>query len=238
MRSYKIKDKEHFVYDLESELPEGLMIVPDWKNARDGDWVLTDDNSYIQVLGRKKIGKTDAVQTCIGTYSIHGEMDTAERKDRHSLNGKTSRENLIDRKNPTDREKLFARRIVLGQEAVEAYMDVYNANSKDYAKRRAALLLKTQRMDVLMDKNKEDVMGKLEIDLYYLLKSAKEEVDNGKNGSDRISALKMLWEAWGVVEKQRVTEVTGIFQGFEQKKLEEVKRQPLPEYQSAGDEPV
>ena len=238
MRSYKIKDKEHFVYDLESELPEGLMIVPDWKNARDGDWVLTDDNSYIQVLGRKKIGKTDAVQTCIGTYSIHGEMDTAERKDRHNLNGKTSRESLIDRKNPTNRERLFARRIVLGQEAVEAYMEVYDANSKDYAKRRAALLLKTQRMDVLMDKNKEDVMSKLEIDLYYLLKSAKEEVDNGKNGSDRISALKMLWEAYGVVEKQKVTEVTGIFQGFEQKKLEEVKRQPLPEYQSTGDDSI
>jgi hypothetical protein len=117
-------------------------------------------------------------------------------------------------------------------------MEVYDANSKDYAKRRAALLLKTQRMDVLMDKNKEDVMSKLEIDLYYLLKSAKEEVDNGKNGSDRISALKMLWEAYGVVEKQKVTEVTGIFQGFEQKKLEEVKRQPLPEYQSTGDDSI
>ena len=238
MRTYKVKKKEHYVYDLESELPGGITIALDWKNARVGDWVKADDDAYIQILKRKKLGKTDVVQTCIGTYSVNGEMDAAERKDRYNLNGKTSYESLRDRKNPTGQEKLFARRIVLGQDAVEAYMDVYDTNSKGYAKKRAALLLKTQRMDVLMDKNKEDVMGKLKIDLYYLLEKAKNEVDNGKNGSDRISALKMLWDAWGVVEKQKMTEITGIFQGFEQNKLEEVKRPELAEYQSTGDETV
>ena len=55
MRSYKIKDKEHLVYELESELPKDITIAPDWKNARDGDWVRADDNAYIQVLKRKKI---------------------------------------------------------------------------------------------------------------------------------------------------------------------------------------
>jgi len=238
VRSYMVKDKEHFVYDLESELPANIEIVLSWKNARDGDWVQADDNAYIQVLKRKKVGKTDVIQTCIGTYSVNGKMDTSERKDRYNLNGKTSYEATRDRKNPTGREKLFARRIVLGQEAVEAYIDIYNTKNVDYAKKQSALLLKTQRIDVLMDKNKEDIMGKLKIDLYYLLERAKDEVDNGKNGSDRISALKMLWDAWGVVEKQKMTEITGIFQGFEPKKLEEIKRPKLPEHQSAGDEAV
>ena len=238
MRSYKVKDKEHLVYDLESEIPNDIKPIKNWRDGRVGDWVRADDNSYIQILERKKLGKTDVVQTCIGTYSVNSKMDTAERKSRHNLSGKSSYETLRDRKNPTGQERLFAKRIVLGQDAVEAYMDVYNANSKGYAKKRAALLLKTQRMDVLMDKNKEDVMGKLKIDLYYLLEKAKNEVDNGKNGSDRISALKMLWDAWGVVEKQKMTEITGIFQGFEQNKLEEVKRPELSEYQRAGDETI
>ena len=238
MRSYTVKGKEHFVYDLESELPEDVRPIKNWRDGSPGDWVRADDNAYIQILERKKLGKSVAVQTCIGTYTINGGMDTAERKDRYTLNGKTSYESLRDRKNPTDQERLFAKRVLLGQEAVEAYMEVYNANSVKYAKNRAALLLKTQRMDVLMDKNKEDVMGKLKIDLYYLLEKAKDEVDNGKNGSDRISALKMLWDAWGVVEKQKMTEITGIFQGFEQNKLEEVKRPELAEYQSTGDETV
>ena len=235
MRSYKVKDKTYHVYDLESELPEDIAVAPDWKNARVGDWVRADDDSYIQVLERKKIGSTKVVQTCIGVYSIAGTMDTAERANRHSLSGEYSYNNLKTRKKPTEREKLFARRVALKQDPVDAYMEVYPAKSRNYAKKRAAILLKTQRMDVLMDKNKEDVMGKLEIDLYYLLKQAKHEVDNGKNGSDRISALKMLWDAWGVVEKQKVTEI-GVFQGFEPKQIQEVKRPALPEYESHSDD--
>ena len=238
MRTYKVKGEEHLVYDLESELPEDINPIKNWRDGIPGDWVRADDNAYIQILESKKVGKTDVIQTCIGTYSVNGKMDTAERKNRHNLSGKSNYESLRYRKNPTDQERLFAKRIVLGQKAVEAYMEVYNTNSKEYAKKRASLLLKTQRIDVLMDKNKEDVMGKLEIDLYYLIEKAKEEVDNGKNGSDRISALKMLWDAWGVVEKQKMTEITGIFQGFEQNKLEEVKRPGLPEYSRHGDETI
>jgi len=238
VRTYTVKGEDHIVYDLESELPDGLIISPDWKKSRVGDWVRADDNAIIQVLERKKIGRTDTVSTCVGTYSVTGSMDTAEREDRYCLSGKSSRNSTINRKNPTKREVLFAKRVFLGMKAVDAYIDVYNTNSRSYAKRRAALLLKTQRMDVLMDKNKENVMNELEINLRYLLKSAKDEVDNGKNGSDRISALKMLWDAFGVVEKQRVTEITGVFQGFDNKRLEEAKRPELPEYQSTGDDAI
>ena len=62
--------------------------------------------------------------------------------------------------------------------------------------------------------------------------------DAGKNDSDKLSAAKMLWDAFGVVEKQKITEIKGIFQGFEPKHLQEVKRPELPEYQSTGDEPI
>ena len=58
------------------------------------------------------------------------------------------------------------------------------------------------------------------IDLDYLIGSAKEVVDGGKNDSDRLKALNMLWDAFGVVEKQAVTEVKGIFQGFSPEQLD------------------
>ena len=241
MRTYKIKDKEHFVYDLESELPEGLMIVPDWKNSRDGDWVRADDDAYIQILKRKILGKIDVVQTCIGTYPITGKMDTSERKSRYSLNGKSSYDTLKDRKKPTGQEVQFASKVVRGENAIKAYMDVYDANSKDYAKKRAALLLKTERINTLMNPTKEEltkVFSDLDVDLQFLIKYARDEVKDGKNGSDRLNALKMLWEAFGVVEKRKITEIAGIFQGFDKNKLEEIKRPELPEYGRTGDEAI
>jgi len=238
MRTYTIKGKDHKVYDLKSELPDKIVINPDWKKSRVGDWVRADDDAYIQVLDRKKLGKTTTVVTCIGTYSVTGSMDTAERENRTTLNGLHGDNSVKKRKKLTQREILFAKRLILGEKPVEAYLAVYDAKSKDYASRRAALLMKTKRIDAFMNKDLKDTFAKKGVDLDYLIQQAKDECDNSKNGSDRISALKMLWDAWGVVEKQKVTEITGIFQGFEQKRLEEAKRPELSEYQGHGDKTV
>jgi len=239
MRTYTIKGQEHIVYDLESELPDEIVINPDWKNARDGDWVRADDGAYIQVLKRKKLGKTGVIQTCVGTYSVTGSMDTSEREDRYTLSGKSSATIHKERTKPTRKEAEFAYKVVNGSGAVEAYMEAFSANSVNYAKKRAALLLKTERISTLMNPSMEElekVFAELDVDLRYLIKGAKDQIDEGKNGSDKISALKMLWEAYGVVEKKKITEIAGIFQGFDQKRLEDAKRPELVEHQSPGDE--
>jgi len=238
MRVYTVKGQEHKVYDLKSELPDKMVINPDWKKSRVGDWVRADDDAYIQILDLKKIGKTDVVQTCIGTYTISGTMDTAERESRTTLSGLDGHTIVKNRKNLTQREILFAQRIAKGEKPVEAYLAVYDAKSKSYANRRAALLMKTKRVDKLMNQNLKDTFSKIGVDLDYLIQQAKDECDNSKNGSDRLNALKMLWEAWGVVEKRKVTEITGIFQGFDQKRLEDAKRPELTEHQSIGDESI
>jgi len=241
MRTYTIKGETHAVYDLDSEVPQDIVVNPDWKNSRRGDWVLADDGSTLQVLDVKQIGKTTAIVTCIGTYSVEGTMDTSEREDRYNLNGKNSYNTLKERKKPTDKEVQFVNKVVRGVDALKAYMDTYNTNSEAYAKRRAALLLKTERINTLMNPTKEElteVFNGLGVDLKFLIERAKDQVEGGKTGSDKIAALKMLWEAYGVIEKQKITEIAGVFQGFEPAQIEDAKRPELPEYQSLGDESI
>ena len=241
MRSYKVKGEDHFIYDLESELPENIHPIENWRDGLVGDWARADDNAYVQILKRTKMGKNTAIQTCVGTYLISGDMDTAERENRFSFNGKSDYNSLKDRKKPTGREVLFANKIVRGVDAVKAYMEVYDANSENYAKKRAALLLKTERINTLMNPTKEElteVFASLNVDLEFLIQRAKEQVIDGKNGSDKLNALKMLWEAFGVVTQKKVTEIAGIFQGFEPAQLKEVKRPSLPEHQTTGDEVI
>ena len=91
---------------------------------------------------------------------------------------------------------------------------------------------------MFMNQDLKDTFVKKGVDLDYLIQQVKDECDNGKNGSDRLNALKMLWEAFGVVEKRKVTEITGIFQGFDQKRLEDAKRPELIEHQTAGDDAI
>jgi len=225
MRTYTVKGKDHTVYDLESELPEGTILWDDWKTASPGDWVKTDDSAYIQILETKKIGTTSVVVTCIGTYSAKGKLDTAERSSRSTLNGKDDMELLLSRVRPTGREILFARRLAHGEKPVDAYLKVFNATCERYAAHRAALLIKTERVQKIMKEDLKDVFSRLQIDLEYLISKAKEEVDNSKNGSDRINSLKMLWDAFGVVKTQSSTETIGI--AFSQEKLKEIERPKL-----------
>jgi hypothetical protein len=167
MRSYKVKGQDHYIYDLESELPENIHPIKNWRDGLPGDWVLADDNSYVQILERKKIGKSDALRTCVGTYMVTQSMDTAERDSRYTINGKLDRNTVQERKKPTDKEVIFASKIVRG-----------------------------------------------------------------------VDAVKMLWEAFGVVTQKKVTEIAGIFQGFEPAQLKEVERPSLPEHQTTGDEVI
>ena len=238
MRSYKVKGEDHFIYDLESELPDDIHPIENWRDGLPGDWARADDNAYVQILERKKIGTGGALRTCVGTYMVTQTMDTAERDSRYTINGKLDSNTVKERKKPTDKEVIFASKIVRGADAVKAYMEVYNANSKDYAKRRSALLLKTERINTLMNPTKEElteVFASLDVDLNFLIREAKDQVIDGKNGSDKMNALKMLWEAFGVVTQKKVTEVAGIFQGFEPAQLKEVERPSLPEHQSVDE---
>ena len=240
MRVYTVKGKDHYVYDLESELPKDVIPKKNWRDGFPGDWVLTEDNAYIQILERKDIGDKEILRTCIGTYMINGHMDTAERENRYTLNGKRDCDTVKTRKKANKREIRFARQVLKGKDAVKAYMDVYNANSKSYAKRRAALLLKTERIERLMNPSTEElskVFGELGITLELLIERAKTEALDSKNGSDRLNALKMLWDAFGVVDKKKVTDVIGVFQGFEAKQLEDVQRKEIPS-QTMGDETI
>ena len=240
MRTYKVKGSDHYIYDLESELPYNIYPIENWRDGLPGDWVRADDSAYVQILERKKFGNSEVVRTCVGTYKVTMTMDTAEREDRYNISGKSNAKRIKERKKANDREIRFARKVLKGTDAITAYLEVYDANSRNYAKTRAALLLKTERVEKLMNPSTEELTKVFEnqnVDLEFLIEKAKEQVIDGKNGSDKINALKMLWEAFGVVSQKKVTEVAGIFQGFEPAQLKEVERPSLPE-KATGDETI
>ena len=87
--------------------------------------------------------------------------------------------------------------------------------------------MKTERVDSIMREDLKDSFSKHSIDLDYLIGVAKGVTDSAKNDADRLRALTMLWDAFGVVEKQKVTNITGIFQGITDKQLEAAKRPEL-----------
>ena len=228
MRHHIVKGKQHRIYEPGDALPDHIMPRKDWNEARVGDWVVADDGCIIQILRRGVLGRHKTIGTCTGTYTT--SMDTERKPNIYNLSGKVAEVTIHTRKNCTKREELFASRVAKGQDPVEAYLDIYPAKSEAYAKKQAAILLTTERVDTLVNEKLKDTFETLGVDLNYLIGVAKDITDNARNDSDRIRSLNMLWDAFGVIEKQKITNVTGIFQGLSQEQLEAAQRPELPEH--------
>jgi hypothetical protein len=226
VRTYTAYKKEHNVYDDPSEVPEGLIIKP-WRDGQTGDWVEADDGCIIQILRRKG----DIMTTCTGTFRVEpsAKMDTERRNDIHKLGGENWYVSLMSREKPTYQEQFFAKLVQKKVPPVEAYLAAFSAKSRKYAHKRAVILLKTERIKKLLDEKLQNVFDKLDVDLEYLIGRAKDEAENSKNGSDRNTALKMLWDAYGVVEPRKSVQVVGAFQGFSNEEIEGAERPELTE---------
>lgn len=228
MRQYKIKGKVHSIYEPGDKVPDYISPVKDWKKANIGDWVVADDDCIIQILRVGKLGRHRTLGTCTGTYAT--SMDTEKRPNIYNLSGRVSEVTIHTRTKCTKKEELFASRVARGQNPTEAYLDIYPSKSSRYAKKQAALLLTTERVDTLVNDKLKNTFETLGVDLNYLIGVAKDLTDNAKNDSDKIKSLNMLWDAYGVIEKQKVTNVTGIFQGISDEQLQAAQRPELPEH--------
>ena len=228
MKRHKVKNKFHKVYT-KAEVPRGIEYREDWKNADIGDWVVASDGNVIQILRKDNF----TVGTCTGTYTYTDDspMDTTRKKDIYSISGDNWYTRLKNRKNPTKKEIIFAKRIQRGGDPILTYVEVFNTTNKKNAKEKAALLIKSERIQKIMNEDLKDVFVKKGVDLEYLIGSAKDVVDGAKNDSDRLKALSMLWDAFGVVKQQKITEIAGVFQGFDLKHLESAERKQI----GAGD---
>tara|TARA_Y100000593_G_scaffold83824_1_gene158306 strand:- start:21414 stop:22115 length:702 start_codon:yes stop_codon:yes gene_type:complete len=223
MEEHRAFGKIHSVYGID-ETPSDILWKDDWKTAKKGDWVLSDDDSVIQVLDVKKMGKTLCIQTCTGLYSIDGTMDTNKRKDIHTLGGNSWYDRVVNREKPTNNEILFAARVAKGEGPTEAYLAIYDTKNQDRAKKMAKILVKTERVQKLMKKDLKDVFSKLGISTETMVEVVWDVAMNGKNDSDRLKAASMIWEAGNLVEKQKITEIKGVFQGYKPEELDAFER--------------
>jgi hypothetical protein len=237
MREYTIARIPHTVYDDTLEVPNDIKVVKDWRTADIGEWVLADDGGIIQIIRsgmmkqRKRLLRY--VGTCTGTFVClpNVKMDTSKKRNIYSFGGNNNHlDSITKRKKVTAQEVVFAKYIAIGLPPAEAYKKAFHTKNEKYAKVRAGVLIKQERIVSAVKEELEGVFKELGIDLKYLVKGVKAEADGADRTLDRLKAFQMLWEAADVVPKNKVTQVTGaVFQGFEDDQLLTAKRPELIE---------
>ena len=236
MRTYKISNTYHKVFDDKEELPSGVDVIPEWRSADIGDWVKADDGCYIQVLrkgtmkatwGRNKL--RHYVGTCTGTFMCNKttKMDTSKRENVWSISGKNTERIIFDRKVLTKKELVFVQYLAGGTSLQDAYLNAFDTNNPRYALEQSAKLMKTERIRKAMKEELKPILKELNIDDKYVLKGIKTVVEGDEKAETKLKALFKLSDILDLEDKTqtKVTQLTGaVFQGFSENVLEEVQR--------------
>ncbi len=229
MEFQSIKNAIHYVFDTREEydnhfLSQGIpapKIVANWKEAKELDWVMSDDDRIIQILRRGSMKNTVRspdknkhasyyVRTVVGSFVVSNnqKMDTdfSSHEDRYNFGGKfrSWKERLLAREKNNKNEDAFVYFVAIIRDKPEvAYMKVYGTNNFIHAKRRAYVLMKLERIKLAIRQELKDIATTLEMDDKFHLEKVKEIIeDDEEKGNVRLSALQLSGKWTGMEEQE------------------------------------
>jgi len=245
LKSQRIRNNEHFVYESVDEFREHYpeeSIKDDWKNAKEGEWVHTDDGSIIQILRRRglshprdsrnyKLHKA-YVRTIVGTFlcsdGTYMDSDFALHPNRYTFSSKSIPPNqrVKERKTLTNNEVEFVSHLISGKSATESYVKSFGISRNP--KKKATVLLKQDRIIKEVEKSVLDVAKTEGIDHSFILRRLKNLAEYGTDEMVQLRALTELGKAVGTLNqgsiKRQEVGIIGMFEGFDKKQIDIAKR--------------
>ena len=235
-----IKHKRHYVYEDINEFHEHHPreeVVKDWRSGLEGEWVYSDDDKILQLLRRKSIThphdrknykhSDGYVRTVVGTFLINRksfmDADFDQHNNRYTFSKtiKNTNSRIKERKSVTKKEKQFATNFIIGMGGTKAFMDAFKESNSEVAGKKAAILLKQERVMKEIDRGALDVAKLLGIDHEYVLNKLKSLADYSEDDNIILQSAKELAKiigTTGTIKKE--TGVVGIFQGFTKDELQ------------------
>ena len=240
-----IKGKKHYAYESKEEFRKAhpdTPLITDWKQAKEGDWCLSDDGKIVQILKKgcfvdKKKRDNNYIRTVIGMFNHRGSSPFAGTiKDEIYRFTKKTSYMLNTTGYLTDAKRNFAKYIAHGMEPVEAYQKAFpTTKSLDYAEKKSTLLLRNKTVRQAVDKEIENLMSEVGITKRYLLETTKDVIDKTEvRDNDKLRAIETLMKISGLLSTEKKVDSVALiqeFSGFSREKLKAFEQGMLPEKQ-------
>ena len=225
MNYKEIKGKKHFIYTIEeweSKYPESKLVS--WRIGQEGNWVLTDDNHVVQILKRAKYNNTEIVRCITGTFNVNRDirMGSEIPDNIYSFSKYKVAENFKNRKKATNDEFLFAQYIASGQDTVSSYLKAYKTNNKNYARKRANELLRSERVRKMVSKEIKDILENEGVSNNYMIQVFKQVADLAERDNDKLRAVENLAKIAGLYETEKKSEQLTVFAGFTDEQMKAI----------------
>ncbi len=253
MEYQKIKGVKHCVYDHISEFYNdhpNETPLKNWREAKEGDWVWSDDGRIVQILKSSPIKHPNDrrnykycksyIRTVVGSFlclpKTYMDTDFSKHPNRYTFSGKNPK-TVKERKGI--KEKIFATNIAVGLGAVKSYMDAFSETNSYKAQKKAAILLNQERVMKEVEKSVLDIAKGMGLDHEYVLNKLKCLADSSSDDGIVLQSTKELAKIIGTsgsTIKSREMGIIGMFQGFSPEQLEKAERPKLKEVKGEEDD--
>lgn len=246
----KIKNIRYYVYDTIDEFHvdhPGKVPLKNWRDGKERDWVWSDDDRIVQLLkvshsinhphDRKNYKQANGwLRTVVGTFlnkpNTFMDTDFSDHPNRYTFSKKIKHpsKRVRERTKCTPKEHEFSINVAVGMGAVGAYMEAFKEEDTSKAQKKAAVLLKQERIMKEVEKGVMDIAKELGIDHEYILSNLKSLAETSVDPNISLQSLKELGKAIGTLGggvKKVETGVLGLFQGFTPEQLETASRKEL-----------
>ena len=237
-----IKGVKHYAYESEAEFRTAHpteKLIKDWREAKQGQWCLSDDGKIVQVLLKDTMkgnkSEEEYIRTVIGMITVRkstslvGDITDSLYRfvKRHSYDSRIHG-------GMTKQKKIFSKYIAMGLDPESAYIKAYpKTTNTDDARRKSKLLLKSKTVRDQVDKEIEELMADVGITKRYLLESTKSVVDKVEvRDGDKLRALETLMKISGMLNTEKKSESIVLIQeftGFSKEKLKAFEQGMLSE---------
>jgi len=233
-----VKGKKHYLYDTIQEFRIHHPKEPlneNWRKAKEGDWVVTDDSNVCQILKcydlkinmSKKV--TRCVRTVLGTFRVDnmkakllGEDGIAENIYTFSRTYKAYKEYQKDGLKP--KEFVFARYVAEGMEITQAYKKVFKkSKSSEYIANSAKQLMKKEEVKTMVKEEIKKVLQEEGITADWILSRYKDIAELADKDSDKLRSLESLSKISGLFDTDTKQEQLTVWAGFSDEQMEALK---------------
>lgn len=220
----KYKGVDYFLYEDIAEFsafnPNGA-VEKNWRMGEKGEYVFTDDGCVCKVIKKHIIGKKNCVMTVMGTFCIDEGREMLGDED---IPSDITRFGRSKGTTLSAKEKLFARYVAEGVNAIEAFKTAFpDANSESYIKNKTKSLLKTNKVDKMISEEKKAMLDSIGASPEIICKAFLDKVNSGDSDSTQLRALENLAKISGLYEQtEKKSETLEVWAGFSPEQLEAV----------------
>lgn len=201
----------HEIYSRQEADELSMAYVP-WREAKCGDWCLTDDDFVMEVFWQALNKGRNMIRNVRGTFMASpGLKCLNEPRDcRSTYTGKK----YMDRFYFSTRLKAWAVLVAHGSNPEKAYTEIFGTTSKKYVAERVKLLLAREEVIEFMKSELKPILEKLGITQEFVIKGYLDMFKESENEHVRFKVLNEMALLTGVKETDDEDPTKGKFLGF------------------------